>query len=178
MFFDGWYDILRMVVVGSLSYAGLVLLLRTTGKRTLAKMNAFDLVVTVALGSTFASTLLTSSVSLAEGVGAFALLCGLQYAVATLSVRFERFQGFVKAQPSLLFYKGAFLDRTLRGERVTREEVLAAIRANGAASLSAIDAVVLETDGTFSVVSGSPDGTVSTLNYVQGVNTARQMVGE
>ncbi len=50
MFFDSWYDLLRILVVGVLAYAGLVLLLRTTGKRTLSKMNAFDLVVTVALG--------------------------------------------------------------------------------------------------------------------------------
>lgn len=52
MFFDGWSDLLRILVVGSLAYAGLVGFLRVSGKRTLAKMNAFDLVVTVALGST------------------------------------------------------------------------------------------------------------------------------
>ena len=50
MFFDSWYDLFRIVIVGALAYAGLVFLLRITGKRTLSKMNAFDLVVTVALG--------------------------------------------------------------------------------------------------------------------------------
>ena len=66
MFFDTWYEILRIGVVGTLAYAGLVLFLRTTGKRTLSKMNAFDLVVTVAFGSTFASAILSSDVSLVE----------------------------------------------------------------------------------------------------------------
>jgi uncharacterized membrane protein YcaP (DUF421 family) len=68
MFFDSWTGMLRVVVVGTLAYAALVLLLRATGKRTLSKMNAFDLVVTVALGSTLATVLLSKDIALAEGV--------------------------------------------------------------------------------------------------------------
>jgi uncharacterized membrane protein YcaP (DUF421 family) len=81
MFFDSWMGLLRVVVVGTLAYVILVLLLRVTGKRTLSKMNAFDLVVTVALGSTLATVLLSKDVALAEGVVAFALLVLLQYAI-------------------------------------------------------------------------------------------------
>ena len=54
MFFQGWEGILRTVIVGILGYVTLVAFLRISGKRTLAKLNAFDLVVTVALGSTLA----------------------------------------------------------------------------------------------------------------------------
>ena len=67
MFFDGWAGLLRVLVVGALAYAALVLLLRVSGKRTLSKMNAFDLVVTVALGSTLATVLPSRDVALAEG---------------------------------------------------------------------------------------------------------------
>ena len=77
MFFDNWSDLLRVVVVGTLAYASLVVLLRISGKRTLSKMNAFDLVVTVALGSTLATVLLTKDVALVEGMLAFALLVSL-----------------------------------------------------------------------------------------------------
>ena len=52
MFFNSWYDLFRVVVVGTLAYAALMVILRTSGKRTLAKLNAFDFIVTVALGST------------------------------------------------------------------------------------------------------------------------------
>ena len=69
MFFQGWTGVVRTVIVGVLAYAGLVLVLRISGKRTLAKLNAFDLVVTVALGSILASILLQESVALAEGRG-------------------------------------------------------------------------------------------------------------
>ncbi len=130
-------------------------------------MNAFDLIVTVALGSTLATVLLSSSVSLSEGLLAFALLCGLQYAVAWLSVRSPRFQDLVKAEPSLLFYDGRFLEAALRRERVTREEVLAAVRAAGHGELAAVAAVVLETDGSFSVVGRPQQGEVETLRYVR-----------
>jgi uncharacterized membrane protein YcaP (DUF421 family) len=152
MFFDGWDDLGRLVVIGVLAYVGLVVILRTTGKRTLSKMNAFDLVITVALGSTLSSALLSQDVSLSEGLLAFVLLCALQYGVTFLSVRSERVQGIVKGEPSLLYFKGQYLDRHLKGERVTREEVLAAVRAVGHGSLGNVEAVVLETDGSFSVV--------------------------
>jgi hypothetical protein len=87
MLFDSWAGLGRVLLVGTLAYAALVLLLRVSGKRTLTKLNAFDLVVTVALGSTLATVLLSKSVALAEGVLALALLIGLQYAIAWLSVR-------------------------------------------------------------------------------------------
>lgn len=171
MFFDAWYDIWRIAVVGTFAYAGLVFLLRTTGKRTLSKMNAFDLVVTVAFGSTFASAILSSEVSLSEAIAAFALLCGLQYAVTRLSVRSERFQRLIKAAPTLLFYRGAYVEAAMRKERVTEEEIVAAMRSSGAASGSNVDAVILETDGSFSVISGA-DGPIGTLQYVQGASPA------
>lgn len=68
--------------MGVLAYVALVVLLRVSGKRTLSKMNAFDLVVTVALGSTLATVLMAKDVALAEGVFAFALLIGLQLFVS------------------------------------------------------------------------------------------------
>lgn len=157
MFFDGWLDLWRVVLVGTLSYTGLVALLRISGKRTLSKMNAFDLVVTVALGSTLSSVLLSRDVALAEGLVAFALLCGLQYVVAALSVRWPAFQAVVKAEPKLLYHDGHWLDGALRRERVAREEILAAVRSSGHGAMDEVRSVVLETDGSFSVVGGHGD---------------------
>lgn len=151
--FDGWSGIGRVIVVGVLAYAGLIALLRLSGKRTLSKMNAFDLVVTVALGSTLATILLSTDVALAEGITAFAVLIGLQYVVAWLSVRSKAVSRIVKAEPSLLVYKGTILEQALRAQRVTRDEVLAAVRSQGTASLNAVEAVVLETDGSFTIIS-------------------------
>lgn len=67
MWLDSWSDLGRILAVGASAYVSLVLVLRFSGKRTLAELNAFDLVVTVALGSTLATILLSSDVSWSEG---------------------------------------------------------------------------------------------------------------
>lgn len=162
IFFDGWADIGRTMLVGVLAYIALVVLLRVSGKRTLAKMNAFDLVVTVAIGSTLATILLSKDVALAEGVAAYTTLIGAQFVITWLSVRSERLRGLVKSEPRLLFYDGAFLDSALRAERVTRAEVIAAMREGGFASKGDVGAVVLETDGGFSVAPALPGREAST----------------
>lgn len=152
MFFDDWHGLLRVLVIGTATYAALIALLRTSGKRSLSKMNAFDLVVTVALGSTFATVILDSSIPLAEGVLALALLIFLQFVITSLSVRFKFVQDLVKSRPTLLVRDGAYLDQAMRNQRVTRQEVEAAMRSNGTAELSNVACVVLETDGSMSVI--------------------------
>ncbi|CAA9346227.1 MAG: FIG00989832: hypothetical protein, partial [uncultured Chloroflexia bacterium] len=141
-FFEDWSGVGRVIVVGILAYVTLVLVLRLSGKRTLSKMNAFDLVVTVALGSTLATVLLTKSVALADGLTAFALLIFLQYVITWLSVRFTFVSRLVKSEPTLLVYDGHFLPGALRAERVTQEEILAELRLQGLASVAEAAAVV------------------------------------
>ena len=123
---------------------------RASGRCT--KLNAFDLVVTVALGSTLATVLLNNSVALAEGVLAMGLLIALQFLITWTSVRSPRFENLVKSEPTLLLHKGRFLDRALRSQRVTRDEVLSVLRSQGENDVACVAAVVLETDGTMSVV--------------------------
>ncbi|MFW2830776.1 DUF421 domain-containing protein [Sphingomonas sp. ID0503] len=163
MFFDSWSGLLRVLILGTSAYLALVLILRISGKRTLAKMSAFDLVVTVALGSTLATILLTKDVALAEGVLAFLVLVLLQYVIAALSVRSRLVRRLAKAEPAMLLEDGVFDDQALRRERVTRQEVFAAVRGSGAGDLAAIAAVVLETDGSFSVIAQSRSGSRSAL---------------
>jgi uncharacterized membrane protein YcaP (DUF421 family) len=152
MFFDSWDGLGRTIVVGALAYASLIAMLRVSGKRTLAKMNSFDLVVTVALGSSLATVLISKEVPLAEGLVAFALLILLQYLVTWLSVRKDFVRRVVRSEPRLLFYRGDYVDAAMRSERVTRSEVCQAIRSQGILALEEVAGVVIETDGTFSVI--------------------------
>lgn len=152
MWFDTWADIGRVLAVGGAAYVTLVVVLRVSGKRTLSKLNAFDLVVTVAMGSTLASALLSKDVAFAEAVAAFALLAAGQYAIARLSVRSAPFAKWVRAEPRVLLLHGRFVDHALDAERVTRAEVLSAVRGEGLARLEDVGAVVLETDGSLHVM--------------------------
>jgi uncharacterized membrane protein YcaP (DUF421 family) len=171
MFFDEWAGLGRVVVVGTLAYAALVLLLRVTGKRTLSKMNAFDLVVTVALGSTLATVLLSKDVALAEGVLAFALLILLQYVVAWGSVHSAGVRRIVKSEPRLLFHRGRMLEAAMRRERVVADEIIAAIRSSGSPEIESVAAVVLETDGSLSVIRDA-GARPETLGNVAGAQDA------
>lgn len=156
MFFDNSYGLIRILVVAPLAYVALVFMLRVSGKRTLSKMNAFDFIVTIALGSTLASTIVTESVALTEGLLGMGLLIAFQYVITWLSVRSDTVTRLVKAEPSLVFHQGEFLANQLKRCRVTESEVHAAVREQAKGSMKDIVSVVLETDGTFSVVTSQP----------------------
>lgn len=144
---------IRIVTVGVLAYIGLMVFLRTSGKRTLTKLNAFDLVVTVALGSTLATILLDSNISLWEGLTAFAVLVSLQYLISFTAVRSKSFNALIKSEPRLLFLEGRFLEQAMKEERIKDIEIMQAIRNSGEGELHNVKAVVLETDGSMSVIS-------------------------
>lgn len=172
MFFDNWETIWRTILIGVLAYVILVFLLRLSGKRTLSKWNAFDFIVTIAFGSVLATTLLSGKVTIAQSVIAFAVLIFLQYIVTWLSVRVKFFRNIIKADPKLLFFEGEFLQEAMKKERVTETEVLAAMRESGRPDKEEVGAVILETDGSFSIVPKSDSGNYSSLKDVAGFNNS------
>lgn len=166
MFFESWEALLRIVVIGVLAYASLVLLLRMSGKRTLTKLNAFDLVVTVALGSTLSTILLSRQTPLADGVVALSVLILLQFVITWLSVRNTRFRALVRSEPRLLLHQGQLLRGAMRDERINEDEVVQALRSVGVRSTEDVDAVVLESDGSLSVLTAGA-GSAPTLDKVR-----------
>lgn len=168
MWFDGWSDIVRVLLVGAAAYVTLLLLLRLLGKRTLAKLNAFDLVVTVALGSTLATAFLSADVSWSEGAVALALLGLLQLAVSWTTVHLPGGRGAVTAAATLVLRDGQPLEDVMREQRLTDSELRQAVRSSGAGDLEKVAAIVLETDGTLSVITREQLGSGSALRGVQG----------
>jgi uncharacterized membrane protein YcaP (DUF421 family) len=161
--FDGWANVGRVIAVGAAAYVLMVVGLRVAGKRTLAKMNAFDLVVTVALGSVLATIALSRDVALTEGAVAIALLVAAQWAVSWLSVRTSWVARLVRAEATVVFRNGTFDSAALTRTRVLRAEVDQAIRASGFGDHELVAAVVLETDGSLSVVGAEQCGTGTAL---------------
>ncbi|MCW4385558.1 DUF421 domain-containing protein [Salinibacterium sp. SYSU T00001] len=168
MWYDGLADITRTLLVGAAAFAGLILVLRLTGKRTLSQLNAFDFIVTVALGSTLATILLSKDVSWVEGMTAFLLLAGVQFAIALVSALWPPVRGFFTATPVLLLRDGEYRDDALRRNRLTRSEVMQAIRGSGSGDIHSVAAVVLETNGKLSVIPASKLGDGSALQGVKG----------
>ena len=152
MWFDNWSDITRVLMAALASYAAIIVILRVTGKRSLSKLNAFDFVVTIALGSVLASMILTKSIAISEGIAAFFGLAFLQLIVTWMSNKSQMFAKALRSEPKLLLRDGQFQDEALANERVTRDEVEAAIRKKGHGKIEDVAAVVLESDGELSVI--------------------------
>lgn len=163
VFFQGWEPILRTAISTSASYVALIILLRVAGQRTLAKWYAFDLIVTVALGSTFANTVLAKDVTVAQAVVGFIILVGLQFVISWIVLHWSPMRDAVNSPPTLVLQDGAFRNDAMRSQRVAEADVRAAVRQNGLASLEDVAAVILEADGTFSVIERA-SGSLSALS--------------
>ncbi len=153
--FSDWTTILRIVLVGILIYLSLVFILRIFGKRALAKMNAYDFVVTIALGSVLSTTILNKDVTLIDGALAMILLLTLQFILAKLAWFSSFIERLIKDEPVILFYQNEFDHTVMKEQRVLEEEVYQAIRSKGFSSTNDVLAVVLETTGDISVLPNS-----------------------
>ncbi len=163
MFFDNVSGLVRVLVVGPLAYVWLIAVLRCSGKRTLAQLNAFDFIVTVALGSTLATVVLSSTVAWSEGALSLVLVAALQFVVAWSSVHVPWVRSAVTSAPTVLLRDGQPDLAALAGQRITEESLRQAVRSAGIGGLELISAVVLECNGTISVISTSQLGSGSAL---------------
>lgn len=167
--FNSWDAIVGIVVAGAVCYLFVVVAVRITGKRTTSKMNNFDWIVTVALGSLVGSTILSADVALLEGFSAIAILLLMQWIFTKASVYSDQVNHMLHSQPTLLVYRGELLDEAMRRERVTRQEVLAAVREQGIGDLDEVWAVAIESDGELSVLPRSGSQEPSLLHNVEGM---------
>lgn len=152
IFFQGWSGVVRILLIGIMAYVALIIILRVTGKRTLSKLNAFDFIVTIALGSTLATVITSKDLPLVNGITALFVLVLLQLVVTWLSVHWDGFDRLIKAEPSLLLRAGVPITGAMRRERVTTDELLASIRQSGGRDLEDAEAVFLETDGSLTAI--------------------------
>ena len=150
-FFESWYNVERTVTLSIVGYAALFTMLRISGKRTLSKLNVFDFVFVVAVGSVFASMIVSKDVTFVEGVAAMGTLMLIQLLLAELAARFPTLERIINGEPTLLLSNGKFIPEALKKERVTEEEVRGAIRGEGVTRVEDVNAVTMENDGTLTV---------------------------
>jgi uncharacterized membrane protein YcaP (DUF421 family) len=176
IFFSGWEPLVRTAISTSVAYVILVIILRIAGPRALAKWYAFDLIVTVALGSTFANNVLSKDTTIAQAAVGFVILIGLQILVSWIVLHWSPARLVVNARPAMILRDGEFLDESMRRQRVAEADIRAAARQHGYASLEDIAAVVLEADGTFSVIAriGQSSSALADVPEFGGSNKANK----
>lgn len=166
LLFDSWKSVGNIAILSLLAYLAVVFLLRITGKRTLSKMNAFDFVVTIALGSSIASVVLNNKVALADGLTLIFMLIILQFIITFISVRVKSFKKLITGTPTLLLYKGELFENVLRQERILKEELFVVARSKGISNLGQVDAIILETNGELTVIEDMKEK-AETINDVE-----------
>jgi uncharacterized membrane protein YcaP (DUF421 family) len=165
--FNGWGSLGRVVLVAAAVYLVAVTAVRIVGARALAKMSAYDIIVTVALGSLVATVPLTTSISLADGIAVLVTFLGLQELTRYLQSRSRRVHHAVRERPYLVVWDGKLLPDRLSQIDTSADEVRAAVRRSGMMSVADVQAVVLENDGEWSVI---PRGNPRDLSALEGLD--------
>src|SRR5450759_765341 len=112
-YFESWYNVERTVTLSIVGFAALFIMLRVSGKRTLSKLNVFDFVFVVAVGSVFASMIISKDVTLIEGIAALATLIGIQMGLSYVAARFPKMERIINGEPTLLLTHGEFIPAAL-----------------------------------------------------------------
>lgn len=163
-----WMDLITVPAVAFGAYLWLIFVLRLSGKRSLAKLNAFDWAITVAFGSTLATIILDQETGWFRGATALASLALLQYLLTKLSMWSKFFRKAVRSRPTLLVSDEGIFEQALSHERITPDELSEVLRNNGYGRMDQVGAVILETDGSFSVL-GKSDGGFNLLYDVRRI---------
>ena len=151
-FWTGWEAILHTLLIGTVGYLTLVILLRGTGPRTMAKMTPLDFVIAVSLGSVFGRVVTAVDVGLTQAVVALILLVVIQWSLAALRSRWRFMRRLLDSPPVLLYYEGELQSKALRRHRLTDLDVHTAARQSGQGSLADVQAVILHSDGTLGII--------------------------
>ncbi|WP_394213845.1 DUF421 domain-containing protein [Brachybacterium vulturis] len=162
-FWTGWAPIWHTLLIGIVGYLTLVILLRGTGPRTMAKMTSLDFVIAVSLGSVFGRVVTAEKVSLAQAVVALVLLVVVQWVLAFARARWRLMRRILDSPPVLLYYAGQLQHGALRKHRLTEVDVHTAARQSAHGSLAGVQAVVLHQDGSLGVIGEDSMGDGSSL---------------
>ncbi|MGH9366122.1 MAG: DUF421 domain-containing protein [Thermoanaerobaculia bacterium] len=138
----------RCVVIYVVVFAGL----RWTGKREVAAMTPFDLVLVLLIANAVQNAMLGPDNSLLGGVLAAAVLFAINFAVGRLSRRYRPLARLLRGHATLLVNRGVVQAWNLEREGIDREDLMAALREHGVTSPDDVEMAVLEVDGAISVV--------------------------
>lgn len=135
-----------------LVYLLLIALVRIFGKRELAQLNPFDLIVLLCLSNTLQNAIIGNDNTVSGGfLGAFALL-GVNYVMVRVLYHHPRLEQLVEGKPTLLMEDGKVLKKAMTQEVLTIHELRTVAHRQGFSGLDEVDKITLEPSGTFAVI--------------------------
>jgi uncharacterized membrane protein YcaP (DUF421 family) len=144
--------ILRPIIV----YVFLIVGLRLSGKRELAQLNPFDLIVLLTLSNTVQNAIIGEDNSVTGGIIGAASLLAINYLVVRFLYDHRKIEQLVEGRADILIENGKLHEHKLKRELITKQELAAAARKQGFDSLSEVHQCVLEPGGTLSFTARKP----------------------
>lgn len=145
-------DPLEVVVRTGVVYLFLVLVLRLSGKREVGQMSILELIVVLLISDAVQNSMVGGDTTLLGGLIAVLTLLALDLGLRRLTRRSRSVRQAIEGEPRLLVRDGRLLHRALRDESLEVDQVRAAVRSKGLASIEDVQMAVLETDGSISVI--------------------------
>jgi uncharacterized membrane protein YcaP (DUF421 family) len=141
-----------IVLRAAILFAFLLFLMRVVGRRELSSLEPFDLVLLIVIGDLVQQGVTQSDHSVTGAMLSAGTFGVLVVVVSYLSFRFRRLRPVVEGEPMIVMQDGKPIERNLRRERVTLEELAASARKQQIASLDEVEWAVLETSGQISFI--------------------------
>lgn len=146
-----WWE---LVARGVLVYLGVLLMLRLSGKREVGQFTPFDLALLLIISEAVSPALSAQEESWTGGMLIVATMLGLNWLISLLSLRFRRFDRLLEGEPEFIIRDGRVDYRALRRLRMSKKELLSALRKQGVAQPSEVRFAVLEPSGEVTVKKG------------------------
>lgn len=143
-----WEKVLRSVVI----YLFMLLAFRFTGKRQVGQLTPFDLVVLLIISNVVQNAVIGPDNSLTGGILGAVVILALNWMFVEATYRSKRLRRLLETTPTLLVHNGRILHGNLQKERVTLDDLHAALRRNGVSDVEQVRAAVLEENGGISVI--------------------------
>ncbi|MEI6679609.1 MAG: YetF domain-containing protein [Mariniphaga sp.] len=144
---------LRIALSSLAVYAFIIAAIRLFGKKELAQLSIIDLVFILLISNAVQNAMVGSDSSLAGGLVAASTLFIANFLLKYLLFKFPALNTMVQGAEILLIYKGQLNEPNMNRARITREEILEAVREHGVSEIREVDLAVLETDGNISIIS-------------------------
>lgn len=157
MEWQSWMMINQQQVIGItisvvVFYFCLILFTRIAGLRSFSKLSSYDLAMTIGIGSILASTVVSKSTSLMQGIFAVGMLFLLQSLVSIVRRKVKPVKDLLDNQPIILMANGEYLWDNLKEAKLSTNDVKQVLRQNGIKSPSEVFAVIMETTADMSVI--------------------------
>lgn len=143
-----WEFVFRAVLV----YFFVLALLRATGKRQTGQMSPFDLVLLLVLSNAVQNSMNGGDNSITGGLIVAATLVALNWLMGWVTWRSRRAELLIEGRPEILIHHGKIQEDIMQRQRISREELMAALRQQGCAGIPEVRTAILESDGSISVL--------------------------